>query len=68
MGAFQCISAYIWPEIADRYGVATIGQVFQEARTPGAIVVQVNHPFIPYGYFTSLGAGTVPGGFNRASI
>jgi hypothetical protein len=24
----------------------------------------VNHPFIPYGYFTSIGAGVAPGGFN----
>jgi hypothetical protein len=45
-------------------GTATIEQIFQEARRQGAIVVQANHPFIPYGYFTSLGAGTVPGGFN----
>jgi hypothetical protein len=45
-------------------GIATIDQVFQEARRQGAIIVQANHPFIPYGYFTSVGAGTVPGGFN----
>jgi hypothetical protein len=30
----------------------------------GATVVQVNHPFIPYGYFTSLKAGLAPGGFD----
>jgi hypothetical protein len=29
-------------------------------------VVQVNHPFIPYGYFASLAAGVAPGGFNGA--
>jgi hypothetical protein len=45
-------------------GVATIDQVFAEARRQKAIVVQVNHPFIPYGYFTSLSNGTAPGGFN----
>jgi hypothetical protein len=26
----------------------------------------VNHPFIPYGYFTSVSAGVAPGGFNPA--
>ncbi len=45
-------------------GTATIGQIFAEARRLGAIVVQANHPFIPYGYFASLEAGVVPGGFD----
>lgn len=43
---------------------ASIDAIFHEARRQGAIVVQVNHPFIPYGYFTSLEAGIAPGGFN----
>jgi hypothetical protein len=45
---------------------ATIDEILQEARRQGAIVVQVNHPFIAYGYFTSVGAGVAPGGFNPA--
>ena len=45
---------------------ATIDEVLGEARRQGAIVVQSNHPLIPYGYFASLGAGHVPGGFNPA--
>jgi len=45
-------------------GTATVGEIFKEARRQGAIVVQINHPYIPYGYFTSLGAGIVPGGFD----
>ncbi len=45
---------------------ATIDDIIMEARRQGAIVVQVNHPFIPYGYFTSVGAGVAPGGFNPA--
>jgi hypothetical protein len=45
---------------------ATIDQVLAEARRQGAIVVQANHPFIPYGYFASLAAGVAPGGFNPA--
>jgi hypothetical protein len=44
--------------------VATIDEVFKEARRLGALVIQVNHPFIPYGYLTSVKAGVAPGGFN----
>jgi hypothetical protein len=40
--------------------------VFGEARRMGATVVQVNHPFIPYGYLTSVAAGVAPGGFDPA--
>jgi hypothetical protein len=43
---------------------ATVEQIFVEARRQGAIVVQANHAFIPYGYFASLDAGVVPGGFD----
>jgi len=43
---------------------ATVDQVFAEARRQGAPIVQVNHPFNPYGYFSSLAVGAVPGGFN----
>ena len=43
---------------------ATIDELLGEARRLGAAVVQVNHPFIPYGYFTSVSAGVAPGGFN----
>ena len=45
---------------------ADVGAVIAEARREGAAVVQVNHPFNPYGYFTSLAAGVAPGGFNAA--
>ena len=41
-----------------------IDAVFAEARRLGAQVVQINHPFIPYGYFASLDAGLAPGGWN----
>jgi hypothetical protein len=43
---------------------ANVAQIFAEARREGAIAVQVNHPFIPYGYFASLESGVAPGGFN----
>jgi hypothetical protein len=45
-------------------GVATVDEIFAEARRLGATIVQVNHPLIAYGYFTSLAAGVAPGGFN----
>lgn len=45
---------------------ADVGAIFAEARREGATVVQVNHPFNPYGYFTSLAAGVARGGFNPA--
>jgi hypothetical protein len=43
---------------------ATVDMIFQEARRLGAQMVQVNHPYIPYGYFASVAAGVAPGGFN----
>jgi hypothetical protein len=43
---------------------ASVAQILAEARREGASVVQVNHPYIPYGYFASLAAGVAPGGFN----
>jgi hypothetical protein len=60
-----------WPlkpgqKLAIDTATATIDQVLGEARRQGAMVVQSNHPFIPYGYLASLGAGLVPGGFNPA--
>lgn len=42
---------------------ATAAEVMAEARRLGADAIQVNHPFIPYGYLASLEAGVVPGGF-----
>jgi hypothetical protein len=45
---------------------ANIDAILAEARREGAQLVQVNHPFIPYGYFASLDAGVAPGGFNPA--
>jgi Carboxypeptidase regulatory-like domain len=45
---------------------ATVDELFKEGRRLGATVIQVNHPFIPYGYLTSVYAGVAPGGFNPA--
>ncbi len=43
---------------------ATVQEVFAEARRLGADAIQSNHPFIPYGYLSSLEAGKVPGSFD----
>jgi hypothetical protein len=43
---------------------ATVQQIFAEARRLGASVIQVNHPFIPYGFFASAAAGKAPGGYD----
>jgi hypothetical protein len=32
----------------------------------GAVAIASNHPYIPYGYLSSLEKGTAPGGFNPA--
>ncbi len=42
---------------------ASAADILREARRQGAIDVQVNHPFIPYGYFTSIAGGVATGGF-----
>ena len=43
---------------------ASVTDVLAEARREGALIVQANHPFIPYGYFSSVAAGVAPGGFD----
>lgn len=60
-----------WPliptqRLAIDTSTATIEQILAEGRRLGATVIQVNHPFIPYGYFASLAAGVAPGGFDPA--
>jgi hypothetical protein len=51
-------------QLAVDTSTASIDMILKEARREGATVVQVNHPFIPFGYFTSVDAGVAPGGFN----
>ena len=51
-------------QLAIDTSTASVGEVLAEARREGASVVQVNHPYIPFGYFTSLEKGVAPGGFN----
>lgn len=46
--------------------LATVQEIFDEARQLGAEVVQVNHPWLSYGYFHTADAGQVPGGYSEA--
>lgn len=43
---------------------ASVEEIFKEARRQAAVVIQVNHPFIPYGYFANVAAHAAPGGFD----
>ena len=63
-GHFNAYPLRLGQKLAIDTSTATIDELLTEARRQGAIVVQVNHPFIPYGYFASLDAGVAPGGFN----
>jgi hypothetical protein len=45
-------------------GVDNIHNIIKDARRMGATVVASNHPYISYGYLSSLKKNTVPGGFN----
>ncbi len=63
-GHFNAYPLRLGQKLAIDTGTASIDDIIKEARRQGAAVVQVNHPFIPYGYFTSVAAGVAPGGFN----
>jgi hypothetical protein len=63
-GHFNAYPLLPGQQMAIDTGTATIDDIIKEGRRQGASVVQVNHPFIPYGYFTSVKAGVAPGGFN----
>jgi hypothetical protein len=65
-GHFNAYPLLPGQKLAIDTGTASIDEILGESRRQGATVVQVNHPFIPYGYFTSVGAGVAPGGFNPA--
>ncbi len=63
-GHFNAYPLTVGAPLAIDTSTATVDMVMQAARQAGATVVQVNHPFIPFGYFTSVKAGVAPGGFN----
>lgn len=45
-------------------GVDDIHSIIKDIRRMGALVIASNHPYIPYGYLSSLSKNTAPGGFN----
>ncbi len=45
-------------------GVDDIHTLIKDMRRMGATVIASNHPYIPYGYLSSLDKNTAPGGFN----
>jgi hypothetical protein len=62
-------NAYPWrlgETLAIDTGTASVEAIFAEARRHGATIIQVNHPWIPYGYFASISGGVAPGGFDPA--
>jgi hypothetical protein len=63
-GHFNAYPLLLGQKLGIDTGTATIDEIINEGRRLGASVLQVNHPFIPYGYFTSVHAGVAPGGFN----
>ncbi len=63
-GHFNAYPLKVGARLAIDTSTAPISAVLQEARREGATVVQVNHPFIPYGYFSSVAGGVAPGGFD----
>ena len=65
-GHFNAYPLTLGEKLAIDTGTASVSELFREARRLGAIVIQVNHPFIPYGYFTSVATGVAPGGFDPA--
>lgn len=51
-------------EIGIDVGQSTVQAIFAEARRLGATLLQVNHPFINYGYFRSQQENAIPGGYS----
>jgi Carboxypeptidase regulatory-like domain len=63
-GHFNAYPLAAGAKLAIDTSTAPVAEVFAEARREGAMALQVNHPFIPYGYFASVEAGVAAGGFN----
>ncbi len=63
-GHFNPFPLTIGAELKVDPGVDDIHSILKDARRMGATVVASNHPYIPYGYLSSLEKKTAPGGFN----
>ena len=63
-GHFNPFPLKIGAELSIDPGVDDIHKIFADARDMGAVTIASNHPYIPYGYLSSLEKNTAPGGFN----
>ncbi len=63
-GHFNPFPLDIGAQLSVDPGTDDIHNIIKDARRMGATVVASNHPYIPYGYLSSLEKGTAPGGFN----
>jgi hypothetical protein len=62
-GHFNVFPINIGAQLSVDPGVDDVHSIIKDARRMGATVVATNHPYIPYGYLSSLGENTAPGGF-----
>lgn len=63
-GHFNVFPIDIGAQLSVDPGVDDIHSIIKDARRMGATAVASNHPYIPYGYLSSLDKKTVPGGFD----
>lgn len=63
-GHFNAFPIDAGAELTVDPGVDDIHSIIKDIRRMGALVIASNHPYIPYGYLSSLGTNTAPGGFN----
>lgn len=45
-------------------GQSTVQEIFAEARRMGAELIEINHPWMGYGYFSSREKEAIPGGYD----
>ena len=63
-GHFNAFPIDIGAQLSVDPGIDDIHRIIEDARRMGATSVASNHPYIPYGYLSSLEKSTVPGGFD----
>lgn len=63
-GHFNAFPIDAGAELSVDPGTSDIHNIIKDARRMGATVVASNHPFIAYGYLSSLEKKTAPGGFD----
>jgi hypothetical protein len=63
-GHFNVFPVEIGAQLSVDPGVDDVHDIIKDARHMGATVVASNHPYIPYGYLSSVQKNTVPGGFD----